>query len=206
MTHRNRAERGLHELYRDDSEAADARVWGRQSDLVTRRGFLRDAGLAAMGAALGMQIPLARQMPAGLIPVALADSTEAFRIPGKHDGLVVLNERPLNAETPPHLLDDPITAADRLFVRNNGVPPARSSGKDWTLEIGGESVERPMSFSWTAAATDARSFGPAPGETSGRPARSAARNGPACRSATYSKPAASREMPCTWGITGPTRT
>ena len=41
MTHRNRAERGLHELYRDDPEAADARVWGRQSDPVTRRGFLR---------------------------------------------------------------------------------------------------------------------------------------------------------------------
>lgn len=147
MTHRNRAERGLHELYRDDPEAADARVWGRQSDPVTRRGFLRDAGLTAMGAALGMQIPLARQMPAGLIPAALADSTEVFRIPGKHDGLMVLNDRPLNAETPPHLLDDPITPTDRLFVRNNGFPPTRSSGKDWTLEIGGESVERPMSFS-----------------------------------------------------------
>jgi hypothetical protein len=40
-------------------------------------------------------------MPGGLIPAALAQSDEAFELPGK-DGLLVLNDRPLNAETPAH--------------------------------------------------------------------------------------------------------
>ena len=39
------------------------------------------------------------------------------------DGLVVLNEHPLSAETPAHLLDDAITPSARHFVRNNGIPP-----------------------------------------------------------------------------------
>lgn len=110
---------------------------------MTRRGFLRGAGLAALGAALGMRIPLARHLPAGLIPAALADAAEPFRIPGKHPGLVLLNDRPLNAETPTWLLDDLVTPVDRLFVRNNGIPPERVDAAGWTLEIGGESVERP---------------------------------------------------------------
>ena len=38
-------------------------------------------------------------MPAGLIPDALAQSDEPFEIPGK-EGLVILNDRPVNAETP----------------------------------------------------------------------------------------------------------
>ena len=43
--------------------------------------------------------------------------------PGKRSmGLIVLNDRPVNAETPAHLLDDRVTPASRLFVRNNGVP------------------------------------------------------------------------------------
>jgi DMSO/TMAO reductase YedYZ molybdopterin-dependent catalytic subunit len=142
-----RIERGIHELYADDPLAADDQLWGRLSDPVTRRGFLSGAGLAAMGAALGMHIPLSRHMPAGLIPAALAASNEAFRIPGKHEGLVVLNDRPLNAETPPHLLDDEITPVDRLFVRNNGIPPMKIDVANWNLEIGGESVKQPKTFS-----------------------------------------------------------
>ncbi len=61
-------------------------------------------------------------MPGGLIPAALAATDEPFEIPGK-DGLIVLNDRPLNAETPPHLLDDDIKPANRFFVRNNGIRP-----------------------------------------------------------------------------------
>ena len=50
-----------------------------------------------MAAILGGFIPFHRNMPAGMIPVALAE--EAFEIEGK-DGLVVLNDRPLNARDP----------------------------------------------------------------------------------------------------------
>lgn len=99
-----------------------------------------------MSAALGCAIPYASLMPAGLIPVALAQSDEPFAIPGK-DGLVVLNDRPLNAETPAWLLDDEVTPAARLFVRNNGLPPAPVAGpQDWAVDIAGEACLRPGRF------------------------------------------------------------
>jgi sulfite oxidase len=139
-------ERGIHDLYEEDPLAADEKLWGRRSDPVTRRGFLHGAGLTAMGAVLGLNIPYARNMPAGLIPAALADTPEGFRIPGKHEGLVVLNDRPLNAETPAYLLNDDITPNDRLFVRNNGFPPSNVDASTWTLDIGGESVRTAKRF------------------------------------------------------------
>jgi len=134
---------GLHALYSQDALAADAKLWGRRSDPITRRGFLRNAGLSAMAAAIGAHIPYARCMPGGLIPAALAETTKAFEIAGK-DGLVVLNDRPLNAETPAHLLDDDLTPNSRMFVRNNGIVPASSEvdADQWTLNIAGESAQR----------------------------------------------------------------
>ena len=142
-----RIERGLHALYDADPLAADRRVWGRASSRPTRRGFLRGSGLAAMSAALGGAIPFAERMPAGLIPAAFAQTTEPFSIPGK-DGLRVLNDRPLNAETPAHLLDDAVTPAERMFVRNNGTPPdtADIDPGEWTVEVTGEACLRPARF------------------------------------------------------------
>ena len=140
---RHKTRLGIHELYGADPEAADEQLWGRKSDPLTRRGFLKGSGLAAMSAALGASIPFAEFMPGGLIPAALAQSDAPFEIPGK-DGLIVLNDRPLNAETPAHLLDDRITPRERLFIRNNGIPPSESSidVAGWTLEIAGESAAR----------------------------------------------------------------
>ncbi len=140
-------QRGIHELYDEDAVKADRVLWGREVDPLTRRGFLKKSGLLAMSAVLGAHIPFAHKMPGGLIPAALAGTDEPFAIPGKED-LIVLNDRPINAETPAHLLDDEVTPAHRLFVRNNGVPPERQKidPKSWTLEIAGESCERPTSF------------------------------------------------------------
>lgn len=53
-------------------------------------------------------------------------------------GLKVLSERPLNAETPTHLLDDPITPNSLMFIRNNGLPPPSVDAKTWRLQIDGE--------------------------------------------------------------------
>ena len=50
---------------------------------VTRRGFLRGSGLAAMSAAVGAAIPFAQWMPGGLIPAALAQTAEQFSIPAR---------------------------------------------------------------------------------------------------------------------------
>ena len=97
---------------------------------------MRDAALALMSTSL---------LPKGLIPVALAEETTGLS--GK-DGLKVLNDRPINAETPAHLLDDHVTPASRLFVRNNGVPPTTQDidPLDWQLKIDGEACVNPQTF------------------------------------------------------------
>lgn len=139
---------GLHELYAQSPSKADDLVWGRKTDPVSRRGFLRGSGLVAMSAAVGASIPFAEYFPGGLIPAAMAQSNQPFQLVGK-DGLTILNDRPINAETPAHLLDDQVTPASRLFVRNNGIPPdtERVDIDAWIVEIGGESVESPQRFS-----------------------------------------------------------
>lgn len=139
---------GIHELYANDPVAADKILWGREVDAHSRRGFLKKAGLAAMSAALGGFIPFASKLPSGLIPAAFADEPEGFMIKGK-EGLKVLNDRPINAETPPHLLDDAFTPAKHFFVRNNGLPPDPEMIGDmtrWELEIAGESCVKPQKF------------------------------------------------------------
>lgn len=139
--------RGIHELYRDDPVAADEQLWGRKADPMTRRGFLTKGSLVAMSAAVGASIPFAHLMPSGLIPAALAQTDTPFVIPGK-EGLVVLNDRPVNAETPAHLLDDRVTPAKHLFVRNNGIPPVTTDIDldAWEITFGGESIAREMTF------------------------------------------------------------
>ncbi|MDJ0943236.1 MAG: sulfite oxidase [Kiloniellales bacterium] len=132
---------GLFELYDEDPDRADRLLFGREAK-PDRRGFLRGAGLTTMCAMVGATIPFAANMPAGFIPVALADSS---KIKGK-DGLTLLNDRPLNAETPPHLLDDDITPVSRHFIRNNGVPPEDMNPETWSLTIDGL-VEKPMKLS-----------------------------------------------------------
>ena len=149
-----RIERSLEELYGKDPERADAEVFGRRSG-VDRRGFLNGAGLAAMGAAVGAAIPFAKDMPAGLVPAALAQAAappaagaagntagtgpQPLNFPGKNPNLTVLGERPLVAETPEHLLDDETTPLDKFFIRNNGqIPEAAANPDAWKLVIEGE--------------------------------------------------------------------
>ena len=132
----------LADLYAENPERADELVFGRIAEN-DRRGFLKGAGLATMGAMLGAAIPFHRNMPSGLIPVALAQAKG--KIEGK-DGLTILGDRPLNAETPPHLLDDDVTPTSRHFIRNNGGVPANTSAKGWMLTVDGE-VNKTLSLS-----------------------------------------------------------
>ena len=134
------ASQGLRQLYREDPDKADRLLFGRVTH-PDRRGFLKGAGLGAMAALVGASIPFHRTMPAHFTPVALAG--EAV-IQGK-DGLVVLNDIPLSAETPAHLLDDAITPTARHFIRNNGIPPASVDAAAWTLTVDGL-VETPLTL------------------------------------------------------------
>ncbi|MFM8613401.1 MAG: sulfite oxidase [Alphaproteobacteria bacterium] len=144
MANQKQPERSFQELYRDDPERADALVWGR-------RGALQGAALAAMGTALGAAIPFARHMPSGLVPAALAQGAtqpQFLQMPGKAP-LIMQGERPLTAETPEHLLDDPITPADKFFIRNNGTTPDPSADpRAWKIRIDGE-VNTPIELSIT---------------------------------------------------------
>lgn len=133
-------ERTLRELYRDDPERADALAFGR-------RGALKGAALAAMGAALGAAMPFGRNLPAGMLPAALAQGSgqpQLLNLPGKAP-LVILGERPLVAETPEHLLDDEVTPADKFFLRMNGQTPEPfgTAPQAWTVRIEGE-VNTPL--------------------------------------------------------------
>jgi DMSO/TMAO reductase YedYZ molybdopterin-dependent catalytic subunit len=151
-------ERSIEELYRDDPERADAKVFGRKAG-TSRRGFLEGAGLAAFGAAVGGVVPFGQNMPAGLIPAALAQEKGAtpapaapaapkgpiyLDFPGKDKGLVVIGEKPLVAETPEHLLNDDTTPTDKFYIRNNGQIPEEAKDPDkWVIKIDGE-VNKPL--------------------------------------------------------------
>lgn len=109
---------------------------------LSRRSMLGLVGSAGVASALGMPVPFAGNLASGLLPVALAEDGTF----GK-EGLTLLNDRPLNMETPPHLLDDRITPGNRLFVRNNGIPPELDEDmvQNWRLVIDGE-VDTPLEF------------------------------------------------------------
>ncbi|MEN0051578.1 MAG: sulfite oxidase [Bacteroidota bacterium] len=150
---------GIHHLYTQDPIKADEQLWGRKLTK-SRRGFLRKSALAAMSVAVGGKIVFAKHFPNGLIPAALVNSEEAFQLEGKHPDLIVLNDRPINAETPPHLLDPKVTPSDVLFVRNNGIPPEQNSIdlNNWTLTIEGESARQKKVFSLNDLKTQFKTY------------------------------------------------
>ena len=86
-------------------------------------------------------------IPMNVVPLYANDTLKIDNIHKKND-LTILNDRPINAETPPHLLDDPITPTNRHFVRNNGIMPDLSSNEisNWKLRIEGN-VKNPKIYS-----------------------------------------------------------
>jgi sulfite oxidase len=116
----------------------------KTSQALSRRAALRKGLAVAGGAAL---------LPSGLGALLWARPETARAAAPTIDllkdkpGLRLLGDRPLNAETPAHLLNDFVTPASKLFVRNNGVPPVNTDPANWMLEIAGEACERPQRFS-----------------------------------------------------------
>ena len=62
-----------------------------------RRAFLKKGTALFMGSVLGSSIVFAANMPEGMIPIGLLGSDDDT-ITGKHAGLTILNDRPINAE------------------------------------------------------------------------------------------------------------
>jgi sulfite oxidase len=122
----------------------------------SRRGFLGSTGLAAIGAAIGGSMTFSDQT-GGLISSASAQGAPApaaaapaapkgpqlLKFPGKNEGLVVLGDRPLVAETPESLLDDETTPIEKFYIRNNGQLPDEAKDADaWKIVIDGEVENR----------------------------------------------------------------
>src|SRR5262245_23854826 len=130
-------ERGLHELYADDPERADALAFGRRTE-ATRRGFLGGSGLATMTAMIGAPIALAEFMPGGFVPKAFAQAAKEpklLKMDGKAE-LVLLGDKPLVAETPAHMLDDDVTPTEKFYIRNNGqIPEAAADPDKWEIVV-----------------------------------------------------------------------
>ena len=113
-------DRGFSEFVRSSSESS--------AELAPARRRFLGAVLAGSAWHALARVPMS-VVAAGALPAAslhAAPGTPIAQLPaglvGK-EGLRLLNDRPVNAETPAHLLDDDITPAKYLFVRNNGVPP-----------------------------------------------------------------------------------
>jgi len=138
--------RGLHDLYAQDPIESDRLLWGRSANPSSRRGFLKKSAFLSMSMVLGAKMVYAAHFPKGMIPAVLAHHPEPFQLPGKHPNLIVLNDRPINAEAPPHLLDDKVTPRDLFFVRNNGTPPVGVDANTWTLTIEGESAKQSKTY------------------------------------------------------------
>lgn len=107
------------------------------SDDIGRRGFLGLSGLGLASTVMGLGVPLQLTATSALAQGGALD--------GK-DGLDLLLDRPVNAETPAHLLDDAITPTNRHFIRNNGIIPTDTSAEGWMLTIDGM-VDQPMEMS-----------------------------------------------------------
>ncbi len=113
------------------------------ASLFNRRGFLTASSLASLTALLGTNIAFADKLPRHYLPLAVDFDPMA----DKNKQLVVLNDKPWNVETPAHLLDDAVTPASKMFIRNNGLIPEKIDLAHWTLTINGESVNSPKTYS-----------------------------------------------------------
>ena len=102
--------------------------------IISRRNFIKkySKNVLSIGVASYFTIPI------NVIPLYANETLSIDNIHNKHD-LTILNDRPINAETPPHLLNDSITPIHRHFVRNNGIMPDLSYKEinNWKLKIEG---------------------------------------------------------------------
>jgi sulfite oxidase len=109
-----------------------------------RREFIKKTAAAGIAMAWGLPVVYSRNIED---PSLLSDLMQDPSIPaGKHPDLTLLNDRPWNIETPPHLLDDQVTPKDKIFVRNNGIPPEEIDVDSWTLTIEGESSSQTKTY------------------------------------------------------------
>ena len=110
-----------------------------------RRDFIKKSSLAALSTALGMDTVFGHTLPKDLLPLVF-DQQDFYAKFKKDKDLVILNDRPWNAEAQAHQLDDLITPASKMFVRNNGLVPMDIDVDSWKLTIDGESAQSSKTY------------------------------------------------------------
>ena len=110
-----------------------------------RRGFVKKTVLGTMASVIGADIVFGKNMPLHYQPLVL-EETDPFVLFKKHKDMKVLNNKPWNIESQPHLLDDKITKNESIFIRNNGIIP-NIDPTNWTITFDGESVKQKKTFS-----------------------------------------------------------
>ena len=110
---------------------------------ITRRSFINDYSKSILSISIASYFTI----PNNLNPLYANDTIHIDKEHNKSE-LTILNDRPINAETPPHLLDDLITPTKRHFVRNNGTIPnlSKEEIKNWSLSIEGN-VQKTKNYS-----------------------------------------------------------
>lgn len=111
----------------------------------SRRNFIKRSSIATLGALIGSRIVFGNNLPKDYVPVILQDG-DPYSMFKKNKEMVVLNNKPWNIETLPHLLDDKVTPNEKMFIRNNGLIPEDIDVNKWTLTIDGESVSKPKTY------------------------------------------------------------
>lgn len=103
---------------------------------------------------------IASLLASGMAPTHLlgAAPTDIDTVLATKAELTLLSDRPLNMETPAHLLDDPVTPTRRMFVRNNGHPPVAVDAAGWTFEVSGEACGNPRRFTLDALRRDFQQY------------------------------------------------
>lgn len=103
-----------------------------------RRSFIQKS-IAGIVTVLGSDVVFAKNLPK---EIEILGEKAFIDLPeGKNKELMLLNDRPWNVETPPHLLGDEITPSDKMFIRNNGNLPENIDTTKWELVIDGESAK-----------------------------------------------------------------
>ncbi|MCB9204136.1 MAG: sulfite oxidase [Flavobacteriales bacterium] len=111
----------------------------------SRRNFIKRTSVATLGALIDSKIVFGNKLPEGYVPLVL-ESEDPYEMFKKHKDMKVLNNRPWNIESLPHLLDDKVTPNDKMFIRNNGLIPEDVDPSSWTLTIDGESVSKSKTY------------------------------------------------------------
>jgi len=111
-----------------------------------RRQFVKKSTLTYLATLLGTEIVFGNVMPIAYTPLALREP-DPFELFNKDREMKILNDKPRNIESKPHLLNDAVTPNKYMFIRNNGHIPEKIDEEQWSVLFDGKSVIKETTFS-----------------------------------------------------------